>query len=1124
MQRQYADLTLYKENNRWCFEDIAQEFLDMTGFSVKEIQHQFSNNILEFFSAKDAAEINDLFNHFVQGINFSPRAYSLHNAYNHAIDVLLQFHKESSHAEKIQLIIIDLSVETNRTYALKRRLESLEASSPGGLCQFLFNEQCTIVWHNQKFLEIIGYTREQFMEELNGEASYIHPDDIPIIVRQFEEINGKSGQATATEIRIIRRDGEVRTLISTFAYTGEIYQKEPYKGTPVFYSSGVDITEIKRAQELELIAERFRIAMEQTSNCVWEYNIAERKIIASQSLQKVTGLVGDIENIPDSLIDSKIVHKDSIEECRNLFTDWIQGVEKTENTIKIRSINGEYIWAKISATVLFDELGLPFKAIALMEDVTESYRLELRYREEEHRRMAMTFNQIFACQLNISKNKVLEVNTQIFIDYQEDLSRASALVQQYASKFIHPNDRASYLQGFSLQNIQENFSRGNTEITLDYRVVNADGKYDWQQTNVHTIQEPSRGELWAYFYIKDITKQKTDELELRRHAERDSLTNLYNRYTVELKCREIIGNNTDDKLLAMLSMDLDGFKNVNDSYGHLCGDDVLQNVSKLLTSIFTRKEALLGRLGGDEFLLLLLNCVDLEMVKQKAQLLCNEIAHAFGKPYNISTSVGIAIAPADGVDYESLYQAADLALYEAKRLGKNCHVFYNKSMSVQNSLNKQSVSREWLLDESNDIIYVADLYNYDLLYMNKNTKRIFNIEDDSYKGKKCFKVLQHKDQPCDFCTNHLLSRDTFYTWQYRNPTINQTLFLKDRIVDWYGRAARIELATDITTIDVQSKIMTEQLHIDAAIIRCYRNFNQEGSFETAIESSMHIIGELYQADRVLLLRPNSQTNTFLIRYIWLRDGVNHPIVSEEEWEKITVDFGKLKKGAAYHLNDYNELLETSPELYPFYKRNNIFCQRVLPLYLEGVVAGFVVLDNPMKLREDVTALETLGYCVAAEITKLKLTERIEQLSSYDSLTGLYNRTQFIAYMEKIPLRKIRSLGVVMVDLSDLGKINRLHGYKEGDRAIKVVANLLSDIFTSDSVFRIRSERFIAVYENCSEKRLLSQAQLVINDSTTLSNYKINVGYAWADDKASFAKLMEQARKMLLTKSIQKSIE
>lgn len=1125
MRRQYSELILCNENQFWRFKEITQEFLVMTEFSVEEIRRQFSNNILEFFSREDAKEIEALLNDQNVGIQFSQNTYLIANAHNRTIYVLIQCQKDNLTSDSVKITLIDLSAETKEKNVLKRRLDSLESSSPAGLCQVLMNDEWTIVWNNQNFLDIIGYTKQQFIEELQGKASYVHPEDQHIIAKQFAEISGQPGQVLSTEFRIIRRDGEVRTLISTFAYTGESYQEEPYKGIPVFYSSGVDITEIKRIQELELAAERFRIAMEQTSSCVWEYNISERTILASQSLKKLTGWDGDIQNVPDSLIVTRLVHKDSIDDCKKLFAALLDGCEQIESIIKIRNINKGYLWVKIAMTVLFDELGIPFKAVALMEDITKRHNLKLRYREEEHRRMAMAFNQIFACQLNITQNKILEANLELFPKYREGELCAAGFTQRYASNYVHPDNRAEFLQKFSMQNIKENFKRGNTEITLEYRVFKDknDDSYSWQQASVSTLQEPLQGELWAYVYIKDITQQKIDELELRRHAERDSLTNLYNRYTIELKCREALQDNPKNRLLAMLSLDLDGFKNVNDSYGHLCGDELLKNVARLMKNIFPAGEALIGRLGGDEFLIFLLNCSDFEMVKQKSKLLCDEIYHTFSNPYNVSASVGVALAPTDGADYESLYYSADIALYEAKRLGKNCYIFHDKSMEVKDEIAKQGVSREWLLDESNDIIYVADLYTYDLLYMNKNTKALFNIEGESYKGEKCFRVLQKLDQPCDFCTNHLLSRDSFYTWQYHNPNINQTLFLKDRIVDWYGRAARIELATDITEVDLQSKAVAEQLHIDSTIVNCYKNFNEVESFEIALDSSMRIVGELYQADRVWIVRPNQETGMFFFKYLWLRNGVKPPIVSDKECQMLTDEFSKIEKGDAYHLNNYNELEEINPELHMIYKRNNTFCQRTLPLFFHGVVAGFIGVDNPTKLRDDLAALETLGYCVAAEITKLKLIERIEQLSAYDQLTGLYNRTQFIHYVESLPVRKLSSLGVVIVDLNELGKINHLHGYKAGDQAITSVATLLKDIFTSNLVFRIRSERFIAMYENCGEKALLAQVKLISNDKSTLRENKITLGHAWSDNKSSFRKLMEQARKMLLKNLSKKSL-
>ncbi len=131
--------------------------------------------------------------------------------------------------------------------------------------------------------------------------------------------------------------------------------------------------------------------------------------------------------------------------------------------------------------------------------------------------------------------------------------------------------------------------------------------------------------------------------------------------------------------MALILIDLDKFKPVNDTFGHPVGDALLQIVSKMISS-FCRETDVVARLGGDEFAILMVNPQSTEAVA----ILAEKIVPALRKPFNImgnevqiGTSLGISIYPGDGDTEESLIQNADKALYEAKEAGRNTYRFYS---------------------------------------------------------------------------------------------------------------------------------------------------------------------------------------------------------------------------------------------------------------------------------------------------------------------------------------------------------------------------------------------------------------------------------------------------------------
>lgn len=108
------------------------------------------------------------------------------------------------------------------------------------------------------------------------------------------------------------------------------------------------------------------------------------------------------------------------------------------------------------------------------------------------------------------------------------------------------------------------------------------------------------------------------------------------------------------------------------------------------------------------------------------------------------------------------------------------------------------MNREWHFNLFDNIIYVSDMETYELLYMNDACRAALGVEDDTYQGRKCYKVLQGLEAPCDFCTNSLLREGSVYAWEYTNTHLNRHYLLKDRQIQWEGRTARVELAVDIT--------------------------------------------------------------------------------------------------------------------------------------------------------------------------------------------------------------------------------------------------------------------------------------------------------------------------------------
>lgn len=173
--------------------------------------------------------------------------------------------------------------------------------------------------------------------------------------------------------------------------------------------------------------------------------------------------------------------------------------------------------------------------------------------------------------------------------------------------------------------------------------------------------------------------------ELKEQAETDLLTDLYNKVATETKIKEYLDEGVSNKKALMFVLDIDNFKKINDTMGHAFGDEVLSTLGHQLKSEF-RINDIIGRTGGDEFIILLKDLKDDATVKKEA----GRVATFFKNfkvgeytKYSATASIGAVEIPTDGVDFDTLYKAADKALYLAKKRGKNQMAFYSETKDVK---------------------------------------------------------------------------------------------------------------------------------------------------------------------------------------------------------------------------------------------------------------------------------------------------------------------------------------------------------------------------------------------------------------------------------------------------------
>lgn len=220
---------------------------------------------------------------------------------------------------------------------------------------------------------------------------------------------------------------------------------------------------------------------------------------------------------------------------------------------------------------------------------------------------------------------------------------------------------------------------------LELEIVGLQGTRRWIETHTIPFLNPANGELVELAISRDVTERKLAEAEIKQVAFYDPLTQVGNRRLLHERLKHGIEMaRRDSKQMALLILDLDRFKAVNDSLGHLAGDELLQQVATRMTDML-RDVDMVARLGGDEFTVLLEQILHVDDAARVAE----EIIIVLSKPFKlsqsddirISASIGISLYPQHGDSPEILMDHADAALYQAKDLGRGCCAYYSEDIT-----------------------------------------------------------------------------------------------------------------------------------------------------------------------------------------------------------------------------------------------------------------------------------------------------------------------------------------------------------------------------------------------------------------------------------------------------------
>ena len=340
---------------------------------------------------------------------------------------------------------------------------------------------------------------------------------------------------------------------------------------------------------------------------------------------------------------------------------------------RVKRKDGSLIWILDNGKIIKNRDGKMFSYNVVI-NITEGKitQEELRLSEERYS-IVMSQTEDIIFEWNIEEDTIdFSENWEKKFNYELIISDVTKKI--YESNIIHKDDIKKF--GTMLNDI----IYGDTYTETQIRLKNNNDKYIWCKIRITAMFDENGNIFKAIGVIIDINKEKMEAEKLLFKAQRDSLTGLYNKGTAESMIEEYLKNEGLNNKGALFMIDVDYFKAINDNLGHLAGDFVLTNISSMLSEVFN-ENAIIGRIGGDEFIVFLKNIDSEEFLYKKADDLVKGFRADFvgeTKEYKVSGSIGIARFPEHGKTYKELFLNADQAVYLAKNKGRDNYCVFEK--------------------------------------------------------------------------------------------------------------------------------------------------------------------------------------------------------------------------------------------------------------------------------------------------------------------------------------------------------------------------------------------------------------------------------------------------------------
>lgn len=680
--------------------------------------------------------------------------------------------------------------------------------------------------------------------------------------------------------------------------------------------------------------------------------------------------------------------------------------------------------------------------------------------------------------------------------FKNSLIKSGNFAEETLNDFI---DNFEYLEKF------ERFFTG------ELKVKNNKGGYSWVSYQATAMKSDIDGKHKIIGKIVNIDRYKNEIRILEERATKDPLTNLYNKSSIEKFVNTNI-NKSKNTAFALLIIDVDYFKDINDTFGHVFGDDVLREATFNISAVFNKDE-LMGRIGGDEFVVFF-EFKDDSLIKQKVKVINELFRRSYTideKTRNISSSIGISIYPSDGKTYKDLLEKADIALYNVKSAGRNGYKIYNERMkeSSEASLSRERVHSDITQVGINQIINTF----FGVQDLNKATRYAIDMICKLYKFDKnaiflkdnvsntFFKIYEH-----DLKT---ISKDYLHETGFKMNLRSYASFFENSGITNEEVEKVFEDDSYVHFSEFDSEEFSSNFRKIALLdSQSSSNLKESFVFHTGDRDNVkgYIVFEKYNLsqrlthEEILSLKTicmviNNRLEKFDIdRQSMKKTGIKNLAIENQNLGIYIV------RKSNFEILYYNSILKNNvPSI-----KNGLICEEIKARFggtskdkpksidlstLENksiVVDNFFGTDKTWILKVSPMSWEDTSdaYMICGRDTSTY----IEETSDKDILTGTISLENFKTKAQIMTSDESKKFAIVTLGINKFKSVNETWGYTIGDEILAKFSRILGSSMREEELFcRMKEDKFCALMKYTSKSNLESRIQHILSMSQDMQH-------------------------------------